>query len=76
VVATVVCSALALYLVYLLREPLGWLLIATFVAVAASGPVNLLSRRLPRGLAIGLVYLGIILAPFVVGAILIPPAVE
>jgi predicted PurR-regulated permease PerM len=76
VVVTVVCSALALYLVYLLRTPLGWLLIATFVAVAASGPVNLLSRRLPRGLAIGLVYLGIILAPVVIGAILIPPAVE
>jgi predicted PurR-regulated permease PerM len=76
VVATVVASALALYLVYLLREPLGWLLIATFVAIAASGPVNLLSRRLPRGLAIALVYLGIVLAPFVIGAILIPPAVE
>jgi predicted PurR-regulated permease PerM len=76
VVVTVVCSALALYLVYLVREPLGWLLIALFVAVAASGPVNLLGRRLPRGLAIALVYLGIILAPFVIGAILIPPAVE
>jgi predicted PurR-regulated permease PerM len=76
VVVTVVASALALYLVYLLREPLSWLLIAMFVAIAASGPVNLLSRRLPRGLAIAFVYLGIVLAPFVIGAILIPPAVE
>jgi predicted PurR-regulated permease PerM len=76
VVVTVVMSALALYLVYLLRTPLSWLLIAMFVAVAASGPVNLLSRRLPRGLAIGLVYLGIVLAPVLIGAILIPPAVE
>jgi predicted PurR-regulated permease PerM len=76
VVVTVVASALALYLVYLLREPLSWLLIALFVAIAASGPVNLLSRRLPRGLAIAFVYLGIVLAPFVIGAILIPPAVE
>jgi predicted PurR-regulated permease PerM len=76
VVVTVVASALALYLVYLLREPLGWLLIALFVAVAASGPVNLLSRRLPRGAAIAIVYVGIILAPFAIGAILIPPAVE
>jgi predicted PurR-regulated permease PerM len=76
VVVTVVASALALYLVYLLRTPLSWLLIAMFVAIAASGPVNLLSRRLPRGLAIALVYVGIVLAPFVIGAILIPPAVE
>jgi predicted PurR-regulated permease PerM len=76
VVVTVVASALALYLVYLVREPLGWLLIALFVAVAASGPVNLLSRRLPRGAAIAIVYVGIILAPFAIGAILIPPAVE
>jgi predicted PurR-regulated permease PerM len=76
VIVTVVLSALALYLVYRLREPLSWLLIAMFVAVATSGPVNLLSRRLPRGAAIAIVYLGIVLAPFVIGAILIPPAVE
>jgi predicted PurR-regulated permease PerM len=76
VVVTVVLSALALYLVYLVREPLSWLVIAVFVAIAASGPVNLLSRRLPRGLAIGLVFMGIILAPIAIGAILIPPAVE
>jgi predicted PurR-regulated permease PerM len=76
VVVTVVVSALALYLVYLLRTPLSWLVIALFVAVAASGPVNLLSRRLPRGAAIAIVYVGIVLAPFVIGAILIPPAVE
>ena len=34
VVVTVVLSVLALYLVYLLREPLSWMVIATFVAVA------------------------------------------
>ena len=56
VVVTVVLSVLALHLVYLLREPLSWLLIAMFVAVAASGPVNILSRRLPRGAAIAIVY--------------------
>ena len=76
VVVTVVLSVLALYLVYLLREPLSWMVIAMFVAVAASGPVNLLARRLPRGAAIAIVYLGIVLAPVVIGAILIPPAVE
>ena len=76
VVVTVVLSALALYVIYLLRTPLTWLVIATFVAVAAAGPVNLLSRRIPRGAAIAIVYFGIVLAPIVIGAILIPPAVE
>jgi predicted PurR-regulated permease PerM len=76
VVTTVVLSVLALYLVYLLREPLSWLVIALFVAVAAAGPVNLLSRRIPRGAAIAIVYIGIVLAPIAAGAVLIPPAVE
>jgi len=76
VVVTVVLSALALYLVYLVRTPLFYLAVATFVAVAVSGPVNRLSLRMPRGLAITLVYLGVILVPIVIGAILIPPAVS
>jgi predicted PurR-regulated permease PerM len=76
VVATVVLSALALYLAYLLRTPISYILLGAFLAIAASEPVNLLSRRLPRGLAIGLVYLGIVLLPVVVGLILVPPAVE
>lgn len=76
VVAIVVASVLALYLIYLLRRPLTWLVLATFIAVAVSAPVNVISRRIPRGLAIGLVYTGIILTPIVIGAILIPPAVE
>jgi len=76
VVMTVVASVLALYVVYLLRTPISWMLIAVFVAVATAGPVNLLSRRLPRGAAIAVVYLGIVLAPIAIGAVLIPPAVE
>ena len=46
------------------------------MAIAASGPVNLLSRKLPRGAAIAIVYLGIVFVPIVIGLILIPPAVE
>jgi predicted PurR-regulated permease PerM len=75
VVSIVVLSALALYLIYLLRQPIGWLVLATFVAVCASGPVNVLSRRMRRGFAITIVYLGIILVPIGIGAILIPPVV-
>jgi predicted PurR-regulated permease PerM len=76
VVVTVTLSVLVLYVLYRLRQPLGWIVLATFVAIAASGPVNLLSRRLPRGVAIALVYLGIVLIPIAIGAILVPPVVE
>ncbi len=76
VVATVVASAFALYLLYKLRTPISWLLFATFVAVSVSAPVNLLSRRMPRGAAIAIVYFGLILIPIVIGAILVPPAVR
>lgn len=76
VVVTVVASALALYLVYLLRTPLSYLLLATFLAVVVSAPVNVLSRRMRRGVAIALVYAGLVLVPIGIAAILIPPAVE
>lgn len=76
VVLVIVASALALYVIYRLRTPISWVLMAIFIAIAASGPVNWLSRRMRRGFAITLVYLGIILTPLVIGAILIPPLVE
>ena len=76
VVTIIVLSGLALYLLYLVREPLSWLILATFLAVAASGPVNALNRKMPRGVAIAIVYLGIVITPIVIGAILIVPAVE
>jgi predicted PurR-regulated permease PerM len=67
---------LALYVMYLVREPIGYILLGAFVAIAATGPVNLLSRKLPRGLAIALVYMAFILVPFVIALILVPPLVE
>ena len=76
VVITVVISAAAIYLIYLVRTPISYIMLGAFVAIAASGPVNLLSRKLPRGAAIAIVYLGIVFAPIVIGLILIPPAVE
>jgi predicted PurR-regulated permease PerM len=65
-----------LYLLYRLRQPLGWIVLATFIAVALSGPVNLLSRHMPRGIAIALAYLGLVLIPIGVGAIVVPPLVR
>jgi predicted PurR-regulated permease PerM len=66
----------ALYLVYLLRQPIGWLVVATFIAIALSGPVNALSQHMPRGIAIALAYLGLILIPIGIGAIVVPPLVR
>ncbi|MEO7197455.1 MAG: AI-2E family transporter [Solirubrobacterales bacterium] len=76
VVITVVASAFALYLIYRLRTPISWLLFATFAAVTVSAPVNRLSKRMPRGAAIAIVYSLLILIPIVIGAILVPPAVQ
>jgi predicted PurR-regulated permease PerM len=62
--------------VYLVRGPLSWVLIAGFIAVCVAGPVASLSRHMKRGYAIALVYLGIVLTPVVLAAILIPPIVR
>src|SRR3954452_5677866 len=76
IVAVVVIAVLSLYLVYLLRRPIGWLVLAGFIAVAASGPVRLFERRMRGGLAIAIVYAGVILIPFVIPAVLVPPIVD
>ena len=55
-VLIVVSVVLVLYLIYLLRTPITWLVIAAFIAVAVSGPVNLLQRHMKRGLAVAIVY--------------------
>jgi predicted PurR-regulated permease PerM len=76
VVVVVLVVVGVLYLLWLLRKPISWLLIATFIAVALSGPVNLMSRKLPRGIAILLAYLGLVLIPIGVAAIVVPPLVR
>jgi predicted PurR-regulated permease PerM len=70
-----VLFAISLYLVYLLRKPIGWVLIATFLAVALSGPVNTLNRYMKRGFAIALVFLCLLLIPIGIGAVIVPPLV-
>jgi predicted PurR-regulated permease PerM len=74
-VLIVVGVVLALYLLYLLRRPITWIVAAVFLAVALSGPVNFLSRRMKRGFAITLVYLGLLLVPIGVGSLVLPPIV-
>jgi predicted PurR-regulated permease PerM len=75
-VLVVVAVVIALYLVYLLRQPIGWVLIALFIAIALASPVNRLSRRMPRGLAISVVYLGLLAVPLALVALLVPPVVS
>lgn len=74
-VVTVIAAVFSIYLIYLLRTPLLWLVVAGFVAIAASGPVNWLARHMKRGLAIAIVYVAMLLVPIALGAILIPPLV-
>jgi predicted PurR-regulated permease PerM len=76
VVLTVVAVGFTLYLIYRLRKPIGWVLIATFLAIALSGPVNWLERRLRRGLAIAIVYVGLLLIPLTFAALIVPPFVR
>jgi predicted PurR-regulated permease PerM len=76
VVVTVVASALAVFVVYRLRTPIGYLVIALFVALCAAGPVAVLARHMRRGLAIAIVYGAIVVIPIGIGAILVPPGVE
>jgi predicted PurR-regulated permease PerM len=74
-VLIVVAVLLTIYVLYLLRKPISWLIIAAFIAVAAAGPVNVLQRKIKRGFAIAIVYLVILLIPFGLGALLLPPIV-
>src|SRR6266508_4008209 len=75
IVLIVVGVVLCLYLIYLLRQPITWVLISVFLAVALSRPVNYLNRYMRRGLAIAGVYLGMLAAVVALGLLLIPPIV-
>jgi predicted PurR-regulated permease PerM len=74
-VMVVVGVVLALYLIYLLRQPIGWVLIAGFLALALATPVNMLERRMRRGFAIAIVYLGLLAIPILLALIIVPPIV-
>jgi predicted PurR-regulated permease PerM len=75
IVLVVVAVALSLYLVVLLRRPLTWIFIAGFLAIALAGPVNFLQRRMKRGFAVALVYIGLIVTPFLLLGVLVPPII-
>jgi predicted PurR-regulated permease PerM len=76
IVLIIVAVILCLYLVYLLRRPITWLFIATFIAVALAPAVNLLNRYMRRGFAIALVYLALLGVIASLTALLVPPIVN
>ena len=66
----------ALYFSYLIRTVIGLFLIAIFFAIAIAPAVNALARRkVPRWVAILLVYLSIAAAIFGIGLVIVPPLV-
>ncbi len=75
VMLVVVAVVLTLALMYLLRRPLTWIFIAAFLAIALSGPVAFLARRMRRGFAVAIVYVLLILTPFALIGLLVPPIV-
>ncbi len=76
VVITVLAVLVAVGLLYLLRQPLGWLFLAAFLAIAVSGPVAWFSRHMPRGLAITITYLLLFLVPVALLLAIVPGVVQ
>ena len=76
IVAIVLVVIGTVLLVRLLWQPIGWVIIAAFIAIALSGPVSLLEKRMPRALAIAIVYLLLLLIPAGIAAAVIPPVVD
>ena len=75
IVLIVVGVLVSLYLLYRLRQPITWVIISIFLAVALSRPVNFLNRYMRRGFAIAITYLGMLGVVVALGLLLIPPIV-
>jgi predicted PurR-regulated permease PerM len=77
IVLVTAAALLGLYLIYQVRSVIGLLLIAAFLALAVAPAVNWLhDRRVPRALAILLVYFSMGAAIFGIGLLLVPPVVS
>ncbi|MDO9357250.1 MAG: AI-2E family transporter [Solirubrobacteraceae bacterium] len=75
-VIVVVVLTLALFAVlWQLRGPIIWVLIAALIATALSRPIDRLAKRLPRAIAITVVYLGLVLIPVGLLLLAVPPLV-
>src|SRR3954464_8980958 len=74
---TLAAFAIALYVLYLIREVVGLVLIAVFLAIAFGPAVDWFNRRrVPRGVPILLTYIAILLRVVGIGALVVPPIVK
>jgi predicted PurR-regulated permease PerM len=74
---TLVALGVLLYMLYLVRSVLGLLCIAIFLAVALGPAVdNARKLKLPRAASILATFLGMFLAIFLIGLIVVPPIVN
>jgi predicted PurR-regulated permease PerM len=76
---TTVVVLVAIYLLWQVRTFVGWFVIALFLAAVLNPAVNWLQRRhrlMKRPLAIGLTYLGVLVALLVVVGIFLPLLVD
>ena len=77
IIATILAIGLVLFLVWQLRSLIRWTVISVFLAVALSPLVNFVQRiRMPRVLAIGIVYVALLLIITGVGALVTRPLVS
>src|SRR5262249_28939247 len=75
-VLVVAGAVLVLYVIYLLRRPISWLIIAAFIAVALAGPVTFFQRYRKGGRRLALVSFGLLAIRSGLGAVLTPPVVR
>jgi predicted PurR-regulated permease PerM len=75
VVLTTAAVVGLLYLIWLLRRPISFVLLAAVIAIALSTPVNWLARHMRRGFAILIVYLALLAIPAGIGVVIVPPLV-
>lgn len=77
VIITVVAVVAVLYFLYLIRQVVGAIFIAIFIAVALAPLVEFLARRkVPRSLAILLTYIALLGTVFGLGLLVVPPIVS
>jgi predicted PurR-regulated permease PerM len=78
VLLIVLCVAITLEVVWIARHVLAWVVIALFLALALNPLVSLIQRRtsLPRGPAIGIAYLLVVIVIVAVGATFLPKLID
>ncbi len=71
-----VAIAASIYFLFRIREVVGLVFVSVFLAIALGPAVDALDRRMPRGFAIAIVYVGLLIAIFGIGLLLVPPVVD